>query len=247
MEKFPTAGEKAFSTHRKSSLCQMGVLWPREFFPTVSKNLQKLYASHLCMTVVHFWLLVVLITTLWNSTINWQRKRTEADLITLSKVNLSFSKPRNLKQMESYTRKKRGHHSCQEGKKLTKLLWNKLHSCMSIKPNENRWWLLLLHQLLSCFLSFLLHSMSTFFSSCLALNILFHFHCLNFRLPPRTPGERPLLLPGEAFLHHSSSLASTLRSLLSLPNDWPAFSFSICLSFMENMIVALGSLLYVLL
>ena len=37
-------------------------------------------------------------------------------------------------------------------------------------------------------------------SLCLTLNILFHFHGPSFRLPPTTPGEHPLLLPGEAFL-----------------------------------------------
>lgn len=53
----------------------------------------------------------------------------------------------------------------------------------------------------SSLLAFLFSLSALFF--CPALNILFHFHWPNFRLPPRTPGERPLLLPREAVLHFS--------------------------------------------
>ena len=73
------------------------------------------------------------------------------------------------------------------------------------------------------------------------------FSALTSDSPPAgTPGELPLLMPGEAFRRYSltvSGWASKLRSLPALPNDWPEFSSSICLCFTENMSVALGPLL----
>lgn len=55
--------------------------------------------------------------------------------------------------------------------------------------------------------------------------------------PPSTPGERPSYCLGSTPARRPS-WASTLRSLLSLPDDWPEFIFPICLRFRENMSLA---------
>lgn len=59
---------------------------------------------------------------------------------------------------------------------------------------------------------------------------------------PRPQESAPSYRLGRLSSAIVSDQASTLRSLLPLPNDWRGFSFSICLYSMENMTAARGSL-----
>lgn len=203
------------------------------------------------MADAYFWLLVT-IATPCTSMINWYRNRKEAHQITLRKGTLRFSKPEVLslgsENRRGTMQEERGHHNLKEEKKIhqTTLKWTVFLNAH--KPSMNRWWWSLLSPT-PCLLDFLYFPSKPLLPA-LSLCLILWTFCSIFTAP--TPDS--LLWPQESTPSYClgrfsyamvSSWASTLRSLLSLPNDWPEFSLSICLSFMENMIVALSSLLYV--
>lgn len=204
------------------------------------------------MAGAHFWLLVP-IATPCTSMIIWYQNRKEAHQITLRKGTLSFSKPEVLSLGSENRREtmleERGHHNLKEEKKIHQTTSKRTVFLNACKPSMNRWWWSLLATPRVYWIS------STFLLSrcclpALSLCLILWTFCSIFT----TPNPDTLLWPQESTPSYClgrfsyamvSSWASTLRSLLSLPNDWPEFSLSICLSFMENMIVALSSLLYV--